>query len=279
MSDLTEAEAIAEIADRAKHHKLYSNPDSDSVLIFTDKTAMPLERFADFPRRKRAQVTVYDQASFADYVNLHKVMGVTALFGQVTECGGSFFGIIDYHQQKGEDANWGEHVVQLPLAFTPEWRRWTGFDGDALTQVQFAEFVQDNLPDIVAPPAADLLEVVQDLIAKKSVSFRSTQRLDNGQTGLLYEEQIQTNKRDGQIDVPHEFTVSIAPFVGSPMVGITARLRFRISDGGALHFIYKLNQPHKIVEAAFDSARGYIAEQTGIPVLLGKAQVVEAPTE
>lgn len=262
---------------------LTSAPSADQVIIFSDKTTLSLEKFADNPRRKRATVTVHDQASFADYVNAQKINAVTALFGCVTESGGSFSGIIDYHANVtvpvvGGGANWGEHRVTLPLAFTPEWKRWIANDGKALTQVEFAEFVQDNLPDIVTPAAADLLEVVQDLIAKKSVSFRSTQRLDNGQTGLLYDEQIQTNKREGQIEVPHEFTISIAPFVGSPAVGITARLRFRIADGGALFFIYKLNQPHKVVEAAFDSARSYIAQKTEIPVLLGSAKVDGIPT-
>lgn len=278
MSDRTEAESIAAIVSANKTHETLTGVAASAILVFSDKSIISLERHADHPRRKRALVSTNDQASFADYVNAHKINGSTALFGAVNETGGSFNGIIDYHMVNTvpvaeSGANWGQHTVSFPLSYTPEWIRWTDLNGSALTQVQFAEFIQDNLPDIVAPPAADLLEVVQDLMAKKSVEFRSSKRLDNGQTGLLYDEQIQTTKRPGQIDVPNEFTIAIAPFMGSPAVGITARLRFRISDGGALHFIYKLNQPHKVVEAAFDSARGYIAEKTGLPVLLGSAMV------
>ncbi len=276
MPERTETDSVAEIVNRNKTSTTIPLADAKSVIVFSDKSTLPLERFADNPRRKRATVSVDDQASFADYVNQHKIPSVTALFGRVSESGGSFSGVIDYHEQGVSGANWGEHRVSLALTLTPEWRTWIARNGSALSQVDFAEMIEDNLPDIIAPPAADLLEVVQDLTAKKDVNFKSTARLDNGQVGLLYDEQIQTSKRDGQIDVPREFTISIAPFVGSAPVGITARLRFRINDGH-LSFIYKLNQPHKVLENAFDSARKYIASHTELPVLLGTASVGSAP--
>lgn len=283
----TEASVVAAIVEKTKAHTQLSSIDARSVLVFSDKSTLPLERFADNPRRKRAKVTLEDQDSFARYINQHKVAFVTALFGRISEQGGSFTGILDYHTQNvltaagkletgGELARWGEHRADFTLAFTPEWLRWTKSDGVPLSQLQFAEMIEDNLPDIMAPSAADLLEIVQDLTAKKDVNFKSTMRLDNGQVGVLYDETITTGKRDGQIDLPREFTLSIAPFRGSPAVGIKARLRFRINDG-VLQFVYRLNQPNKVIETAFDGARTYIAAQTDLPVLLGGASVTEAP--
>lgn len=294
MSDSrSEADAVASIVRANQQVNRLEDHKSTTLLVFPDKSTLPLERYADNPRRKRASVTVDDQASFADYVNQHKLSNRTALFGRVSEAGGSFAGIIDYHerwpgdgagsQQPGALAypgglvpSWGEHRVSLNLGFTPEWVRWTKNDGVALSQIAFAEMIEDNLPDIVEPSAADLLEIVQDLTAKKDVNFKSTSRLTNGQVGILYDETITTGKREGQIELPREFTISIAPFRGSPAVGIKARLRFRIGEG-VLQFVYRLNQPHKVLEAAFDSARTYIATQTQLPVLLGGAFVTAAP--
>lgn len=284
----TEASVVASLVDQAKTHKHLTSIDGKSVIVFSDKSTLPLERYADNPRRKRAKATLDDQDSFARYVNQHKLLLVTALFGRISEHGGSFAAIFDYHTQNdlgeggkittpGETPRWGEHRADLTLAFTPEWIRWTKSDGVPLSQVAFAEMIEDNLPDIVAPSAADLLEIVQDLTAKKAVNFKSTARLNNGQVGLIYEESITTGKREGQIDLPSEFTISIAPFRGSPAVGIKARLRFRINDG-VLQFVYRLNQPSKVIEAAFDSARTYIAAQTDLPVLLGGSSVTAAPT-
>jgi uncharacterized protein YfdQ (DUF2303 family) len=288
------AETVEQIVSRSKTHTHLANVTSDGLLVFSDKSVLQLERFAANPRRKRAVVTANDQDSFARYVNAHKRAFVTALFGQISESGGSFSGIIDFHEQYGADKpcstqpepraypdglvpNWGEHRVNLTLAFTPEWVRWTKNDGVALAQLTFAELIEDNLPDIVHPQAADLLEIVQDLTAKKDVNFKSTSRLNNGQVGIIYDETITTGKREGQIDLPREFTISIAPFRGSAPVGINVRLRFRITDG-VLQFVYRLNQPHKVLENAFDSARSYIEHQTQIPVLLGSASVSIAPT-
>lgn len=289
MSERTEADAVASLVEKNKTHTLLSTIAAASVIVFSDKSTLPLERFADNPRRKRAKVTLEDQDSFARYVNQHKLAFVTALFGRISEAGGSFAAIMDYHTQNvlaaegdaietaGETARWGEHRADFTLAFTPEWLRWTKKDGVPLSQLEFAEMIEDNLPDIMEPRAADLLEIVQDLTAKKDVNFKSTLRLDNGQVGLVYDETISTGKRDGQIDLPREFTLSIAPFRGSPAVGIKARLRFRINDG-VLEFVYRLNQPNKVLETAFDGARTYIAAQTGLPVLLGGASVTPAPT-
>jgi uncharacterized protein YfdQ (DUF2303 family) len=283
----TEASVVATIVNNTKTLTQLNSIDGKSVLVFSDKTTLPLERFADNPRRKRAKATLDDQDSFARYVNQHKIALVTALFGRISEQGGSFAAIFDYHTQNalndggkiatpGETPRWGEHRADLTLAFTPEWIRWTKSDGVPLSQVGFAEMIEDNLPDIVAPSAADLLEIVQDLTAKKAVNFKSTARLNNGQVGILYDETITTGKREGQIDLPSEFTISIAPFRGSPAVGIKARLRFRINEG-VLQFVYRLNQPNKVLEAAFDGARSYIAAQTDLPVLLGGSSVTEAP--
>lgn len=278
----TEASVVAALCDRLKTHDLLKDIDGKSVVVFSDKSTLPLERFADNPRRKRAAVSVDDQASFADYINAHKINGATALFGRITEVGGSFAGIVDYHvingiPPAGAGANWGQHSVNLTLGFTPEWIRWTRSDGQPLSQVAFAEMIEDNLPDITDPSAADLLEIVQDLTAKKAVNFKSTARLSNGQVGILYDETITTGKREGQIDLPSQFTISIAPFRGSPAVGITVRLRFRINEG-VLQFLYRMNQPHKVLENAFDSARSYIALKTELPVLLGSAKVDAPPS-
>lgn len=280
----TESSVVATLCERLKTHELLKDIDSKSVVVFSDKSTLPLERFADNPRRKRASVVVDDQSSFADYINAHKIANRTALFGRISEAGGSFSGVLDYHERNSEDIapgglvpNWGEHRVNLTLGFTPEWVRWTKLDGQPLSQIAFAEMIEDNLPDIIEPSAADLLEIVQDLTAKKAVNFKSTARLNNGQVGILYDESITTGKREGQIDLPSQFTISIAPFRGSPAVGITVRLRFRINEG-VLQFVYRMNQPHKVLENAFDSARSYIALNSDLPVLLGTARVDGAPT-
>ncbi len=280
------------------------------VLITRDAEVKSLERFADNPRRKRARVSLYEAASFIDYVNRHKLPGRTTLFGKATELGGSFGAVIDYHAEEPKAAAvtttatassssaapadaaapvlvsvaigdaapaWGEHNAELTLQTTPEWQRWIGHNGKLLAQETFAEFIEDNLSDIVRPDAASILEMAQGLQGKKNVSFKSGKNLRDGSIQLEYVEAIEVQgaatRRDDNFKLPDKFTLGIVPFVGANGVEIEARLRFRIGNDGKLSFAYILNRPFKLIEEAFNATRGDIETGTGIKVLLGSGSI------
>lgn len=280
MNEKTEADSIAQLARDSMAFQKLEIPGHDTLLVFPNGNIQSLERYSERPRRKRAAVCLHDQASFADYVKAHSVLGTTALFGKVSEEGGSFSAVLDYHEQVGKSAdparaNWGQHQADFTLAFTPEWKRWMKKNDEPVPQATFADFIEDNLADIIDPDAATLLEIAQDLVAKLSADFKSGLRLNNGQQKLVYDETITATggRNEGNLEVPSEIKIRVAPFAGTEPVEIKARLRFRIQDK-RLFFIYKLNSPHKIVEEAFQAAREFIATSTGIPVLLGCAKVV-----
>lgn len=260
------------------------------VLVRRDGTVLSLERYADNPRRKRAAVNLYEAKSFIDYVNSHKVAGRTHLFGVANELGGSFTAVLDYHEGeevKNEEGlgalpGWGEHKAVLTLETTPEWKRWIANNGKLLTQEQFAEFIEDNQLDIIAPAAADILDMAQLLQGKKTVNFRGGKNLKNGAIQLEYTEAVEvtgsgvTSRRDDAMQIPDKFTLGIIPFVGAFGVQIDARLRFRIGDGGKLSFAYILNRPYKVIEDAFRFTRQEIEQATKISVLLGGASIGSA---
>lgn len=260
------------------------------VLLHQNGNVISLERFADNPRRKRAKVNLYETNSFIDYVNRHKIAGSTHLFGQATELGGSFSATFDYHgAERGASPTpapapgWGEHTAMLSLETTPEWRRWVGNNAKLLTQEQFAEFIEDNQLDIIEPAAAEILDMAQLLIGKKTVNFRGGKNLKNGSIQLEYTETIEvtgnnaTTRRDDAMIVPDKFKLGLVPFVGASGVEIEARLRFRIGDSGKLSFAYILNRPYKVIEEAFQFARDEIEKQTAIQVLLGSGSVSGCP--
>jgi uncharacterized protein YfdQ (DUF2303 family) len=268
-------------------------------LVTKDGTIIPLrvsERYLEAPRRKRARVDVHDTASFINYVNRHKLDGRTTIFGNATELGGSFRAILDYHQEErrveadktksgqtdpsstpGAVAMFGDHEISLKLETTPEWRRWVGNDRKLLTQEAFAEFIQENMSDIVKPDAGIIIDMAQLLIAKKSVAFRSGKNLKNGAINLEYSETIEVqgtaNQRSDQMEVPDSFTLGIVPFLGANGIEIGARLRFRIGDDRKLYFQYVLDRTYKVIETAFSVARRDIETETGLFVLLGNGEI------
>lgn len=279
----TNAAAIIAIAREAEANK---KPDRQKigdleVLVMTNGMVIPLEKYADAPRRKRASVALHEAASFIDYVNRHKLADMTHVFGSANEQGGGFTAIIDYHEAERDGqtlTGWGEHTCTLSLETTPEWKRWIGNNGKLLTQEQFAEFIEENQTDIVSPYAGDVIDVVQLLQGKKTVNFRAGKNLKNGSIQLEYVEAIEVNgtasRRDDVLSVPDKIRLGIIPFVGAFGVEIEARVRFRIGDGGKLSFAYVLNQPWKVIDSAFKATRTEIEEKTGIRVLLGSGKVL-----
>lgn len=261
------------------------------------------EKYQANPKRKRAQVSLYEAASFINYVNRHKIDYCTHLFGKATELGGTFTAIIDYHDEENSkkkaaseatdtekdspelydkivNANWGEHVVQLKLETTPEWRRWVENDKKLMPQETFLEFLEENQNDIIAPDQASVLETIQLLQGTKSVAFKGGKNLKTGAIALQYVETIdirgQASNQERVSEVPDKLRLGIVPFIGANGVEIDARLRFRIGPDGKLSFAYLLNRPYQIIEEAFGHARQDIEAAVGLPVMLGAAAITTA---
>lgn len=272
----TETGAVAAIVKSANTPSL--NVEPKGLAVYPNGTVIHLEKeeYGTHPKRKRAVLRLYETASFINYVRAHKSETATHIFGQASEEGGEFTANIDFHE-RGPDgqAHWGEHIVKLVLSTTPEWRRWLSLNSKLVTQESFAEFLEENLNDIVRPDAGQLIDLAQMLTGKKSVTFKSGKNLQNGAIALEYTETIETSggRINGDMQVPSEFYIGLCPFVGAAGVEIRARLRFRITDGGKLHFAYILDRPFKVIETAFNLARSEIEDQLALPVHLGSAAI------
>lgn len=235
------------------------------VVIPQDHQVVGLERLLGTPTRKRARVTLTDAQSFIDYVNLHGQHG-TCLYANPDD--GLFIVVIDDHQGHNDGAAWREHAARYTCAASTEWKTWDMANKIKMTQADFAQFIEDNLPDILAPAAADILEIARGLQAKKNVNFASALRLDNGDVQFTYEDKTEATAGKGQLKVPEKFVIAIPVFQGGPAYSIEARLRYRIADG-QLAMWYDLLRPHKSREHALDEIREFISNETQLPILTG----------
>lgn len=223
-----------------------------------------LERLLPHPMRASGSVALNDAESFIRVVNDHKTDS-TRIYSSKER----FVAVFDEHQ-RGQPG-WRGHraIYSCPLAV--EWQTWMKHNAKPMSQVEFARFVEDNLPDIAMPPAAEMLEISRSLEAKKKVSFASGIRLSNGQNELVYEEQISGTAAKGKLAVPEEFVVGIPVLEGGIRYAVTARLRYRIADTGGLTMWYELLRPHKVVEDAIKEVSDTIAEKTEVVILAGSA--------
>lgn len=279
-----QANVIAQlaVAGVARYRREVSG--STELLIWPEGRVLDLEATRHQPNRKRGSAALLTPESFIDYVNTHATLG-TALTGTVTEKAGSFTALLDYHQPEIgkpiEAAGWAEHTASLALTATPEWARWLAKSGTDLDQKTFAEFLEDNAPDITVPEGLEarqsekfpsqqeLVSLALTLQVKTDVQFGNQIRLQNGEQQLTYRENIEGSwGGDNKLAIPAKFALAIAPFAGTPKYLVTARLRYRAA-GGKASFRYEIERPHKIVEDAFNDVKQKIEAETERRVLVG----------
>lgn len=223
-----------------------------------------LEHLQLHPSRTRGRTILRDASSFIKMVE-REITPATSIYGNHNPPG--FVAVFNDHSKNG--AGWRDHTAVFNCPLSVEWTTWKAGDGKSMTQEQFAKFIEDNLPDIANPPAADMLEISRSLEAKKRVNFASGVRLSNGQTELTYEEEISGTAAKGKLQVPELFTIGIEVLEGGPRYGVDARLRYRIQDGGKLSIWYDLVRPHKVQEDAVKEVWQEIAEKTCHTILNG----------
>lgn len=234
------------------------------IVVPAGASIQDAEHFLPAPMRKKGSVTLNDVASFIGYVNAEKTEA-TRLYGQYSPPG--FVAVLNDH---GSAPAWKDYRASYACPLSIEWKTWSGKSGVQMNQTDFAAFIENNLPDIAIPPAADMLEISRSLEAKKKVNFASGIRLSNGQNELTYEEQVSGTAAKGKLQVPEEFTIGIPVLEGGIKYAVTARLRYRIQDGGHLSMWFELVRPHKILEDAVAAVWAEVQDKTSLMVFNGK---------
>lgn len=231
-----------------------------------------LEQYLDAPPRVKGTTVLHDAVSLVDLVKEHE-WEATKVYADLGHFRFTavFNGAWKSSPETDSEPGWSDHRSQLTLTKTPEWLHWESRNGQSMSQTAFAEHVEDGLAEIVEPAAAEMLELAQTFHANTGVAFKSSTILASGQRQLHYEET--TTARAGQkgdITIPQEFVLGVAPFEGSPAYRVTARFRFSVREG-TLSIGYKLDRPHVVLRSAFDDTVGEVAEAVESPVFRGVA--------
>ncbi len=284
--------------------RTHSTPDARPYALVPDGyTVLELPR-AHVPERPRAIVRLRDAASFVRYFNDHKTDYSRifagrdpALFLAVFD---EFSAVTPGDAGVWPQADWREFRAAFSVPPSREWLLWHAANRKPMSQVSFAEFLQDNLPDVVQPAGADLLELALNFeaaqsgtyvaaqsgtyvatqsgtyvatqsgtyVATQSGTYVATQRLKDGSHNLQWRAD---NNASGTVKLPEHITLMIPVFENEAPSELQARLKYRVKEGN-LSLWFELVRPHKVLEAAFRSAWERIAEGTGAVILLGSPE-------
>lgn len=235
-----------------------------------------LEGYLLNPVLRRADVALYDAASFVAYVNRFKDDASVIFSDKIAK---AFTAVLDYHEGADGFARWGRHRVMLQARQTEAWKRWVSASKTPMNQATFAAFLEDNVPDIAEPEGAKIVEAARNLEAKKAVAFQSHQRPHDGSVHFLYSEDVQGHQRGGELKIPEQFILGIAPFEGSAKYRVTARVRFRIEDGGKLAMWFDLYRVEDIVEQAYADMQKAVADGVSSTLILSGPAPAKATAE
>jgi uncharacterized protein YfdQ (DUF2303 family) len=265
---LIEALEGAHVPDELEDGGIYGYKLRDGVRLIdldTDEYAARRPR----PRRKKGTIVVRDVASFAQYHAKH-ADGDTEIWADLDH--GTITAVLNAHQTSGDAPRWEDHRLVLKLTPTEPWKRWTANDRRMLPQLAFAEFLEDNLPDIASDPvpAAQMLEIATTFQAKTRVSYSSGTVLASGAISLKYEETTDASGgAKGDMVVPKVFAVGLAPFDDVEPYRIEARLRHRI-ESSSLKLCYILDRPEDVVRDAVKTVVAKVEEQIEASIMRGE---------
>ncbi|WP_067573651.1 DUF2303 family protein [Nocardia acidivorans] len=251
-----ETAVVADIARESQRFNARINSNDGDVrvdIVRSDERVVnhSFEEYADVPHRPRGGATVASVDSFATLLAMEEHRGAVIF---ADERRTALTAVVNFH-------GWRDHRVTLALSLSDQFERWKHTSGNLLRQANFAEFIEDNLADIVDPTGADMLELAQSFQATKSVDFESGTRIASGAVRFRFVEQVDAKAgRAGDLEVPSTFVLGLPIWRGGPRIELRAALRYRIERDG-LYLGFKVLAIDEVLRDAFAGAAAAVEER------------------
>lgn len=273
MNELTPEtiQAISGLAEAASDPKTVDGGNIPYAIIPVGYELKPLgalifNEHRATPQRAKQAVSVLDPESFIEYYTLfHDENSRTFADEQKL----NVQSVLDYHgAAAGGGPRWGDHKLTLTLRHSEEWKIWTGKNNKPFTQMEFAEFLEQNSIDITSPSSASMIDLARDLEGKTEVEFGGGARTADGQIRFKYSETTRATVGSGQIEIPEQFIVTLPVFIGGTRIAMKAFFRYRLTQG-KLSLYFTLMRPEEVMRQAFAAARDKIATDLSIKIING----------
>jgi uncharacterized protein YfdQ (DUF2303 family) len=294
----SEAEAVADLVRAGAAPQMLGVERGDegvasALLVPNGMQVFSVKKFVDEylpnPERRKGTAHFQELSSFVAHANRFKGEN-SAIFAEPSPTSPKLTSVIDYHlagpDENREKARHGAHrgVYHFPL--DEAWKTWTGVEGQKMSQVDFAEFIEANILDVVEPSAAvgsarlwadnaglTFASPAQMMAFSRGLAVAVDRRVTNAIALGTGEGQISFSEehKDGAgqpLRIPGAVLVQIPVFRSGTMYQVPFRLRYRVKDGG-VSWALAPHRPDRYFDDAFLDARNYAAEQTKLPLFVG----------
>jgi uncharacterized protein YfdQ (DUF2303 family) len=282
----TKAGVIALLAQRAADSALKvqsgSHLDAAQFIVLRDaagnEAVHALTERKEAPHRKTGITTLFDLASFVEFVTYHGIN--SPIYATLNPA--QFLSILNDHEGGIRDDNAGHRDFRaiFELKCSDEWNVWTKHNGAgakfAGTEA-FATFLEENHFDMVEPDGATFIDLANNFRVNESVRYAKQQNLTNGEVQFAFNKITDgqtASGAGGTIKMPTKFKIAIPVFkgIGQPKHEIEAHFRYRVGTGGELSIWYDLIRTGKVMEKAFQEIWEAVSAQTKQPVLFAETK-------
>jgi uncharacterized protein YfdQ (DUF2303 family) len=204
--------------------------------------------------------------------------------------------VLDYHRIGADsDPRFGKHRAHFAFPLSDEWKAWTGNNANPFKMVEFAEFLEDRVIDVlyiipeedelsddlkkfinagggdalIATPQK-LVELSRGLQVHESSAVREVRHLSSGEAQISFTSE-HTDANGEPLRIPSLFLIGIPVFRNGPIYRIAARLRYRKTPAGVV-FWYDLWRTDRVFDHAFKEACERAEAETELPLFFGKPE-------
>lgn len=268
-----EAENIAATVAREARKPFEISGDKEYIALPEGWRLEDCEKMLPTPRRKKALVALSDEAGFVDYLKRHGSLASCTIWCDASYQQGKvgYTAILNDHDAASDGQQWRDHLATFVPEQSVEWKRWNAKNKVAMTQIEFATFIEDNLADIATvanmPTGTAMLQMTTNLEITQDSRIKSAVRLQSGGVRVEYIDDAD-DATAKYMEVFDTFALGLPVFWNGDAYQLQARLRYRLKEG-KLAFWYELQRPDKALEDAAKTLTAGIHAATGFPMYHG----------
>lgn len=283
-----ESQPIIDVVERlASHEKIADNVVAIPAGKKIEDIQAILDRRLAQPRARTGRSEHTTLESFVAHAKRFGAVETSAIFADDSPSSPGLTTVYDYHDvgASGQPRH-GRHRSHYGFPLSEEWRAWEAVDDKAMTQAQFAEFLETRVVDVLEPSAAGdstrrlvetlgialagpstLLALSRGLSVRVDAKVVQAVNLSTGETQISYEETHQS-KEGGALKVPGGFAIAIPVFRGGARYQVAVRLRYRVT-GAQVSWRVALHRAEASFAHAFGEACATAKSETGLPLFSG----------
>lgn len=263
----TEAGIVASLALETLKTESITQNGIPILVAPTNAKLLSLERLLTAPHRPAIAVNLTSLKDLHAYLIAQALTGTDPMATVSTDGSGydnivvfadrnnlRWHAFIDYHHISSP--RWLNHTATVQYEHSIQFTTWKKNDGRKMGQGDFAEFLDENVLDIINPTGSDVVTFASCLEARRTEIFKAAKNISNGEVSFIWSNE---SSGDSTTKFPTEMTLGIPLWTNGELISLPVKLFYRV-ESGHLEFWYKLRTLEKIIDELFNEDVKWIAE-------------------